>query len=327
MIEELQTNIYCVKIPLPLSPLKNMNSYILKTDYRNLIIDTGLNHQECLDAMQHAIAALSIDMDRTDLFITHFHIDHFGLVPRIISKNTRIYFNRIETELQDNWEGFTVDMQYLTKHGFPEDMVSTVLNKHPAKDYFPVRWPKEAVLTQNGDRITVGPFQLECIHTPGHSPGHMCLYEKKHKILFCGDHLLADISPIITCWSENENRLGAYLNSLYKTKTIDVNIAYPGHHNVIHNHKDVIEKILTHHANRLSEACNIIVDNPQTAFTVASNMHWNFNEGKWDSFPDIQKLFATSEALAHLRHLELENKIQSIIKDGKIYFFGSQQSI
>lgn len=327
MIEELQLNIYRVKIPLPLSPLKHLNSYILKTDERNLIIDTGLNEAECFHAMQKALGALCIDMDRTDLFVTHFHIDHFGLVPRIVSKNTRIYFNRIETQQQDSWEGFQVDMDYLTRHGFPKHMVSTVLDKHPAKDYFPVKWPREAILTDDGDRIAVGPFRLECVHTPGHSPGHMCLYEKNYKILFCGDHLLANISPIITCWSEKENRLKAYLNSLYKTRFIDVKVAYPGHQTFIYRHIDVIDKILYHHAKRLSEVEDILADNPKTAFTVASQMHWNLNDGKWDTFPDVQKLFATSEALANLRYLELENRIHSIIKDGIVYFCAIQEHL
>lgn len=320
MIEEIQANIYCVKIPLPSLPLKDMNCYILKTDERNLIIDSGLNQKECLDAIHKALKALCIDMDRTDLFITHFHIDHFGLVPQLISKNTQIYFNRIETHLQYSWEGLQADLEYLTRHGFPKYMVSTVLEDHPAKDYFPLKWPREAILTDNGDRIAVGPFQLECVHTPGHSPGHMCLYEKNHEILFCGDHLLATISPMITCWSDEENRLKEYFESLSKTKAMDVKIAYTGHHSFIYNKNDIIDNILDHHANRLYEIEKILLDHPQTAFTVASHMHWNLNNGKWDSFPDLQKLFATSEALAHLRYLEFSNTIHSHIKDGDVYF-------
>lgn len=320
MILEIQPNIFCAKIPLPGSPLKNMNSYILKTDDRNLIIDTGFNHEKSLEAMQRAQQALNLDLDRTDLFITHFHIDHFGLVPQLVSRNTQIYFNRIETELQEDWEGFDGELDYLARHGFPKHLVAGVLEDHPAKDYFPVRWPKEAHLIDDGDRITLGPFQLEFVHTPGHSPGHMCLYESNHKILFCGDHLLSEISPIIMCWSEKENRLKAYLESLLKTRNLDVSAAYPGHHDFIYNHQMTTDRLLTHHEIRLSEILNILANKPQTAFAIAAKMGWNFKDGNWDDFPDVQKCFATSEAVAHLRYLEKEGKIRSLFENGRIYF-------
>lgn len=41
MIEEILTNLYKIEIPLPKSPLKALNSYVIKDTERNLIIDTG----------------------------------------------------------------------------------------------------------------------------------------------------------------------------------------------------------------------------------------------------------------------------------------------
>ncbi|MBM4159124.1 MAG: MBL fold metallo-hydrolase [Ignavibacteria bacterium] len=38
-----------------------------------------------------------------------------------------------------------------------------------------------------GDIFTVGDEQLKVIHTPGHSPGSICLADYKNKIIFCGD--------------------------------------------------------------------------------------------------------------------------------------------
>ena len=51
-MEEISPNLYRIEIPLPESPLKYLNSYVIKADKRNLIIDTGLDRTECFEVMQ-----------------------------------------------------------------------------------------------------------------------------------------------------------------------------------------------------------------------------------------------------------------------------------
>jgi len=48
---EILPNLYRIEIPLPKNPLKALNAYAIKSPERNLIIDTGWNQQECMDAM------------------------------------------------------------------------------------------------------------------------------------------------------------------------------------------------------------------------------------------------------------------------------------
>ena len=54
--------IYRVEIPLPDNPLKAVNSYVIKGQERNLIIDTGMRRRECLDAMQAGLERLRISL-------------------------------------------------------------------------------------------------------------------------------------------------------------------------------------------------------------------------------------------------------------------------
>lgn len=66
----------------------------------------------------------------------------------------------------------------------------------------------------DGDRFSYGGYTFQAILTPGHTPGHMVLWEEAHGILLLGDHVLFDITPNITVWPSYANPLGGYLDSL-----------------------------------------------------------------------------------------------------------------
>ena len=70
---------------------------------------------------------------------------------------------------------------------------------------------------KEGKKISIDPFEFKVFLTPGHSPGHICLYEPNRKLLFTGDHILPEITPHIGFHPQSgENPLGAYLKSLEK---------------------------------------------------------------------------------------------------------------
>ena len=52
MIEEIASDFYRIEIPLPDTLLKSVNSYVIRDKERNLIIDTGMYEDACLNAMQ-----------------------------------------------------------------------------------------------------------------------------------------------------------------------------------------------------------------------------------------------------------------------------------
>ena len=91
-------NLYRIEIPLPKNPLKALNSYVVKSPERNLVIDTGWNQEECLNAMQAGLKELEVDIRETDFFITHMHTDHLGLVSSLVTDTTTIYFNRPDAD-------------------------------------------------------------------------------------------------------------------------------------------------------------------------------------------------------------------------------------
>jgi glyoxylase-like metal-dependent hydrolase (beta-lactamase superfamily II) len=308
-MEEIRPNIFRCKIPLPDNPLKYLNSYIIKSDNRNLIVDTGFNRKECFEAMQSGLRKLDIDLDRTDFFITHLHADHFGLVARLLSKNSRLFFNRPEMELIETWEGFEPMIAFAGKNGFPKNDLRKALDAHPGNK-FGSDWVPDLETLSDGDTIAVGPYVFQCIETPGHTLGHTCLYEPTEKILIAGDHILVDITPNIQCWSEDENPLQNYFNSLEKVYDLDVKLVLPGHRRLFKDHRKRIDELKQHHQHRLDEVCSILESKPpKHAHYVASKMSWDIRCDNWDDFPIAQKWFATGEAIAHLNYLQQSGRI------------------
>ena len=99
MVEEVMSDLYRLEIPLPRSPLKAINSYLIKGDGRFLLIDTGMNRGECLSVITSDLNRLGVDLERTDFFITHLHADHLGLAGTLATDNSKVYFNEVESRI------------------------------------------------------------------------------------------------------------------------------------------------------------------------------------------------------------------------------------
>jgi len=321
MIEEVLADLFRLEIPLPKNPLKAVNSYVIKGKDRNLIIDTGLNRKECKDAFDSGLDQLGIKKEETDLFITHLHADHFGLVAYLAAESSKVYFNRPDSEIieaKGHWDRM---VDYARQNGFPEEELQSAISNHPGVK-FGGDWMPELSILSEGDEIRAGDYLFECVETPGHSLGHICLYEREKKILVSGDHILIDITPNIQCWSDSMDPLANYLKSLDKINEFDVDIVLPGHRRLIKDCKKRIRELKEHHKNRLDEILTILNGKNKTSFDVAGKMTWDIDYKSWDLFPVSQKWFATGEAIAHLRCLEERGEITREIKDGKTYFMG-----
>ncbi|GAB4347353.1 MAG: MBL fold metallo-hydrolase [Candidatus Abyssubacteria bacterium] len=314
MIEEICSNLYRMEIPLPGSPLKSINSYLIKDSDRNLIVDTGMNRRACREAMDASLKELRVDLARTDFFITHLHADHFGLVGSLATETSKVYFNR--PDAARIYSGVWDEMvQFAGSNGFPQNELEAALQNHPGYKYATER-EKPLTLLDDGDVLTVGDFRFRCVQTPGHTRGHMCLYEPDRKILMSGDHILIDITPNIQLWSDTENPLEEYLTSLDTVYRMDIDLVLPGHRRIMQDCRGRIEELKQHHRHRAEEVLSILGEGPRNAYQVASRMTWDIQADSWEEFPVSQKWFATGEAISHLRYLEERGKIGRQKLDG-----------
>ena len=324
MIEQILPDFYKLEIPLPKSPLKALNAYLIKGRGRSLIIDTGMNREICLNSMQLCLKKLNVDVNASDFFITHLHADHLGLIDDLGTETSKVYFGEVEASAvasirRQPTERRQAFARFFHSHGFPEEELRVAVKNHPGYRYNS-KSRLDFCTVKEGDTITAGDYLFKCIETPGHSPGHMCLYEPEHKILVSGDHILFDITPNITCWPEFKNALKHYLSSLEKVYPLDVNLVLPGHRRFLDNHKKRIKELKEHHQSRLDEILTALGEGDKNAWEVAPHIAWDIRASSWEAFPSVQKWFAMGETIAHLHYLEGDGKIHEIDGDGKIRY-------
>jgi glyoxylase-like metal-dependent hydrolase (beta-lactamase superfamily II) len=303
MIQEILPQLFRIEVPLPGSPLKYLNSYVIRGSDRHLVVDTGLNRAECLQAMRSGLEELGLDLRETDFFITHLHADHFGLVSQLKTETSRVFFNRPDTEIIEAWGGWEPMIHYGGRNGFPEEMLRAALDSHPGYR-FGSQWVPELSILKDGETLEAGPYRFRCVETPGHTRGHTCLYEPSSRVLISGDHVLGDITPNIQCWSDGDNPLMSYLQSLDKVYGLDVEHVLPGHRRPFSRFRERVDELKRHHEKRAAEALTILEPEPRNAYQVASRMSWDIDCDSWEAFPLAQKWFATGEAISHLRYLE-----------------------
>ena len=322
MIEQVLPDIFRIEIPLPKNPLKATNSYFIRGKQRNLLVDTGFNCQESRQAMTDALQELNVNMRDTDLLITHLHSDHAGLLTFLVTPETTVWMNEADAYIvggsrqSPHWDLFSRFLQF---SGLIADGIENTIERHPGYRYAPEEFDR-FTMVEDGFEIIVGDYSFKCLLTNGHTPGHICLYDEKKKLLFSGDHILGKITPNITLWDLGEDVLGCYLQSLERIAALEVDLVLPGHRYILTDCRGRIKELQEHHRQRLENVMDILGENRMNGVEVAKQMKWDLSFKDWRDFPWGQKLFATGEAMSHLYHL-FYTGVLSLTSDSGIMYF------
>lgn len=320
MIAEIYPDIFKLEIPLPNNPLRAVNSYIIKSEDRNLIVDTGFNTEEGELALRTGLEEIGAGLGSSDLLVTHLHSDHCGLAAALNREGALVYAGETDGRMINEMTGskyWTKLESFIKMFDLEKDKVSFV--DHPGYRYCP-REPVEFRFVRAGDRIETGQYSFEIIDIPGHTPGHIGLYESNHKIFLCGDHILDKITPNIAFWSFDRDILAVYFDSLRKIREYDIDYLLTAHRNIIRDHKRRIDELLVHHKKRLEEIEKIICNGPITVRDTSASMHWELKYNSWENFPNPQKWFAAGEAMSHLEHLYYTGRAERSAVEGVLRY-------
>lgn len=322
MIQSIAEGLWTFRVRLPDNPLKWLNTYVITGGGRNLLIDTGFHRRECKEDLFRGMEELGLEPRDTDVFLTHLHADHTGNASELAALGCRLIMGRVDYDLLNAGTGGK-DYDRPFREGAPAEMMAKMLAEIPAAKF--VSAPFEAELVEDGQVLHYGGRALECLHTPGHTPGHICLYDRENKTMFLGDHVLFDISPNITAWPACPDSLGTYLESLEKIARYDVALALPAHRSAGElSMSERAAQLIEHHARRLGEMKAVIASSPGlTAYDVAGRMSWHIRALSWEDFPVSLKWFALGETLSHLDHLRLRGEIVASSRGGSVFYYAN----
>ncbi len=329
---EIAHGFYHLKLPLPAlySSLRYVNVYLIQGTKGYLLVDTGWNTGEAFDSLNKQLDNIGVGIkDISQIVITHIHPDHYGLASRIKQlSQAEISFHYLEENLislryHHSGNFFQELARWLHSNGVPPDELPDLPVASAGMSQFLDTVPPDISL-RGGEIITTGTFSFQVLWTPGHSPGHICLYEPDKKILLSGDHILHTITTNVSRQPHaSDNPLGDYINSLKAIKKLAVDLILPGHENPFSNLRTRITELLQHHKERNNEILATIETAAKTAFQVATEITWysRSHGANWSSLSPLEKRLAILETLAHLELLRANDKeVNKFSKNDLIYY-------
>jgi endoribonuclease LACTB2 len=133
------------------------------------------------------------------------------------------------------------------------------------------RWPRLTVVESAGASVPAGDGALEIIPTPGHSPDHLCFYDRESGDLYCGD--LARRGGTIVIPASKGGDLRAYLASLRRVRDLNPRRLLPGHGPIIEDPASLIDEYITHREQREQQILKAILDGARTVPEIVRRVY------------------------------------------------------
>jgi glyoxylase-like metal-dependent hydrolase (beta-lactamase superfamily II) len=281
------------------------------------LIDTCLKAAWTLEYVGTALRQEGLEIANVErIIITHGHMDHFGLASAI----RKAVNHPVECFIhdQDRWQ--------ISSENFGKEMWSEEANALMAMAGMPLE-EKERVrkrfaafrelgdplddvsVLENDTEFEGEGYHLKVIHTPGHTPGSCCIYERRRKILFSGDTLIKHITPnplvVIKrngLLNPGYKSLKAYSQSLERLAGLDIKYAFTGHGEYIEDLAGLIPTYKRHHGERMDLVWKALHGRPRTLYDLVGDI--------FVQVPDGDMFLAISEILVHLEILLEEGKAE-----------------
>jgi glyoxylase-like metal-dependent hydrolase (beta-lactamase superfamily II) len=325
--------VHQLKTPGPGTASRPTNVYVIEGGDGHIVVDSGWDSQESLWAFQEGIKAASLKLrDIKKVVITHMHPDHYGLSSKIKQIcGAQIAIHRIDAgfislRYKDFADLLQKTEELLRQNGVPQDELPQLKEASLWMNKYVTPGPPDVML-EDGDVISNDSFQFEVLWTPGHSPGHICLYEKEKKFIITGDHVLYETTPHVGYNPlSGDNPLGDYISSLKKLESLKANFVLPGHGPLFNALGLRIEKILQHHQERNKAILKSLRDGMKTAYAIAQEIPWMTSQGStaFRDLPVWDRRMAIMETLAHLKLLTVEGRVSNVAMDGASLYIATE---
>jgi glyoxylase-like metal-dependent hydrolase (beta-lactamase superfamily II) len=325
---EIVPDIHWIKMPISLeeSTLSHVNVYLIEGDKGYLLVDSGWNTDKSFATLHNYLLKIgAVFEDIKQIVVTHVHPDHYGMAGRIKKlSGATIAMHHLEKGFIRSRYVSMEELLYQTDrmliaNGVPRDFADKLRDATLGLENYIVPTLPDITL-HDGEIIRTGKFTFRVIWTPGHSSGHICLYEPEAKILLSGDHILPKITPNISFNPQSiENPLGRYLKSLREIRQLDIRLTLPGHDRPFTRLVPRIDEIIRHHDRRNAEILEVMGDGTRTAYQIAQRISWGDNSD-WQDLPPFHQRMAIFETLAHLEMMAAADRVDKLPRRGIIHY-------
>ena len=321
---EVAPDVFRIPLPLPNDGLRAVNVYAIRVADGFVLVDAGWDIPESRALLAESLGTLGASLaDIRRFLVTHVHRDHYTqavVVRRDFGSTVALGIGEKPTlDLLQSPERAPLmgQVRHLHVLGAP-DLADTIAgfvrNARPDLDQWesPDDWLSPGPITLTSGR------ELEAVHTPGHTAGHLVFHDVSARVLFAGDHVLPTITPSIGFEPVlSPDPLGAFLRSLTLVRSRPDALLLPAHGPVAPSVHARVDELLDHHGRRLDEIAAATQTGASTAFEVAGVLRWTRREHKLADLDPFNAMLAVFETGAHLDLLVAQGRL-TMTDDGVV---------
>lgn len=273
--------------PQPYPP----NVFLVRDGSESALVDAGFGDDESFEKRTAMLRELGTERPKY-IIITHHHYDHSSGAHRLReATGAKIVVHKDEEALLLNPEEESGDLE------IPEDQKEA---REQAR-----KWRAEAakavpdVRVADGDVLEIGGLRLRCVHAPGHTAGHLCVFLEGERVLFAGDNVLgvgtAAIGP------PPHGDMAEYIRSLRKMQSLEAALLCPGHGPVVKEPHRKIQELIDHRQQREDQIVALLAQGKDSVKSLVRAI-----------YPELDKRLlgmATGQILSHLHKLQFEGKV------------------
>jgi glyoxylase-like metal-dependent hydrolase (beta-lactamase superfamily II) len=317
--------IYRIPLPLPNDGLRAVNVYAITDGTGLVMIDSGWALDEAREQLRIALKGIGAELgDVTQFLVTHVHRDHYTQAVALRREfGGKIALGEheeasLKATADPNGTPMQRQIEVLTTAGATpviEELREIFTAGTRASELGIWELPDEWLST--GRRTVLSSRELDVVHTPGHTTGHVVFDDGAAGLMFTGDHVLPHITPSIGFQPAGADLpLRDFLDSLHLVRGMPDRRMLPAHGPVSASVHQRVDELLAHHEQRLARTTDTIVAGATTAYEAAQRLGWTRRLRKLGELDAFNKMLAISETRAHLDLLAYQGKLAVSEVDG-----------
>jgi glyoxylase-like metal-dependent hydrolase (beta-lactamase superfamily II) len=320
--------VYRIPLPLPNDGLKAVNIYVVTDGSRLTLIDSGWALDEARTRLRTALNAIGAELgDIGEFLITHMHRDHYTMAIALRREfGGSVALGQLEepsvkASADPDTRAMHTQGRLLVNCGAAVLLAELVRAfgspRRGAENY---EQPDEWLVP--GSRTVLPSRDLEIVHTPGHTAGHVVFDDAAAGLLFSGDHVLPHITPSIGFQPEPvELPLHDYLDSLRLIRERPDRMLLPAHGPVTTSTHERVDELLAHHDERLSATGDTVAAGASTAYEAANALGWTRRKRALSDLDIFNRTLAVLETAAHLDVLVQQGRLNTTEVDDVRHYF------